>query len=57
MLTVIDDITDPKPAEPTPVVAQPAPQIPTGVKNAAIGLGLVVAIAAAGLVLIKRNRK
>lgn len=57
VLTVIDDITDPKPAEPTPVVAQPAPQIPTGVKNAAIGLGLVVAIAAAGLVLIKRNRK
>ncbi len=57
VLTVIDDITDPKPAEPTPVVAQPAPQIPTGVKNAAIGLGLVVAIATAGLVLIKRNRK
>lgn len=57
VLTVIDDITDPKPAEPTPVVAQPAPQIPTGVKNTAIGLGLVVAIAAVGLVLIKRNRK
>ena len=57
VLTVVDDITDPKPAEPTPVVAQPAPQIPTGVKNAAIGLGLVVAIAAVGLVLIKRNRK
>lgn len=57
VLTVVDDITDPKPAEPTPVVAQPAPQIPTGVKNAAIGLGLVVAIGAVGLVLIKRNRK
>lgn len=57
VLTVIDDITDPKPAEPTPVVAHPAPQIPTGVKNTAIGLGLVVAIAAVGLVLIKRNRK
>lgn len=57
VLTVIDDITDPKPAEPTPVVAKTTPQIPTGVKNAAIGLGLVVAIAASGLVLIKRNRK
>ena len=60
VLTVINDLTQPQQSvtpQSGPVVAKPTPHIPTGVKNAVKGLGLVVVIATAALVIIKRNRK
>lgn len=53
---VYDDPT--QPVVKTPVVdAPPASQIPTGVKNVAVGLVSIALIASVALVITKRNRK